>query len=134
MKLFNQIRIPVGKSIKQNIIVEYLLLEVSRSVLFKGGGQGDGRDHGHAGPLLRLLTHVQGLGGEMLIVLSKRHDTASVCMSCMCAKWSEAKIQLDWRAGGLSPAASVDVVTINAGGVSVCEYTSHKCLEFIRHL
>lgn len=52
----------------------------------------------------------------------------------MCAKWSEAKIQLDWRAGGLSPAASVDVVTIiNAGGVSVCEYTSHKCLEFIRH-
>lgn len=86
MKLFNQIRIPVGKSIKQNIIVEFLLLEVSRSVLFKGGGQGDGRDHGHAGPLLRLLTHVQGLGGEMLIVLSKRHDSDSVCICVLCGE------------------------------------------------
>ena len=52
-----------------------VLLEVCRSVLLEGGGHGDGRHHGHVGPLLGLLTNMESLGGKMLIILSEAgHD------------------------------------------------------------
>ena len=49
--------------------MDNLLSEVSRSILFEGGGEGDGSHNRHGGPLFRFLAVVDGLGGEVVVVL-----------------------------------------------------------------
>ena len=48
-----------------------LLFEISGSILLEGGGERDGRDDGHGVPLLRVLAHVDGLGGEVGVVVAE---------------------------------------------------------------
>ncbi len=47
------------------------LLKISRAILLEGGSEGDGGHHGHGGPLLRLLAIVDGLRGEVGVVLGQ---------------------------------------------------------------
>ena len=52
-------------------------LEVRGGVLLEGGGHGDGGHHGHGGPLLRLLTNMERLGGKMGVIVSERSHPCS---------------------------------------------------------
>ena len=47
----------------------------------EGGGEGDGGDDGQRVPLFRLLSNVQGLGCEVLVVLKiSSHPDMSICI------------------------------------------------------